>query len=217
MAARSKSKKTIKAKTKKTVSASKVKQRSKRSPSVASPSSARARAGKSKSASNTPVARNTAKTIRAKTKTVVTKASNPKRTSPKVKAVGHESVTARKPANAARRKAAASKSISKKTRTAAAAKPASTVRARLKKQEAKLPTEKRNVQESVVTVDKGAAPLAGSKPSLDHNIRIPEPVDLAPPAKPTPPVVKVQKTGLEETSAVKTLKSAGQRQGFRAQ
>jgi CarD family transcriptional regulator len=216
MAARTKSKKTIKAKTKKTVSASSAKPRSKRISKVASSPSARNRAAKTKPAANTRAARKPSKTIRTKAKTVVAKISKPKRTSLKAKTMTHESAAAKKPANAARGKAAASKSVSKATRTAAAAKAASTVRARLKEQEAKLPTEKRSVQESRVVMDKGAVPVAGSKPNLDHNVRVPEAIESAPPAKPIPPVVKAQKPGPEEaSSAVKALKSAGQRQGFR--
>jgi CarD family transcriptional regulator len=215
MAARTKSKKTTKAKTKKPVSASSAKPKSKRSPKAAASSSARSRVSKSKPASNTRVARKSSKTIRAKTKTVVTKLSKPKRTGAKVKAMSHEPTAAKKPANAARRKAAASKSLSK-ARTAAAAKAASIARARLEEQEAKAATEKRSVRESHVVVDKGAAPLGGLKPSVNPNVRAPEAIELSAPAKAAPPVVKVQKAPSEETSsAVKMLKSAGQRQGFR--
>jgi CarD family transcriptional regulator len=213
MAARNKSKKTTKAKTKKTVSASSAKPRTKQTTKAAASSSARNRVTKSKPASS--VARKATKTTRTKSKTLVRKISKPKRASPKVKAMTQGSAAAKKPANVARRKAAAPKSVSK-ARAAAAVKAASTVRARLKEQEVNLTTEKRSLQESRVVADKAAAPLAGSKPSVDHTVRIPEAAELAPPAKLTPPVVKVQKAGSEETSsALKTLKSSGQRQGFK--
>jgi CarD family transcriptional regulator len=216
MAARTKSKKTVKAKTKKTASAPSAKPRSKRGSKVTSSSGARKQAVKAKSTTNTRVARTPAKTVRPKAKAVVAKLSKPKRTGSKVKATSHESVAAKKRANATRGKATASKSLGKATKTAAVVKTAPTVRARLKEQEAKLPTEKRSIPESLVVVDKGAAPVAGSKPSLDHNVRVPEGIGSAPAAKPVPPVVKAQKAGSEEaSSAVKGLKSAGQRQGFR--
>ena len=64
---------------------------------------------------------------------------------------------------------------------------------------------------------KGQRLLAGSKPSSGHSVHVPHSAEAAAPAKPTAPVVKVQKAGVSEeaTSAAKTLKSAGQRQGFR--
>ena len=132
----------------------------------------------------------------------------------------HEARAAKKPATAVRRKAAASKSLSKATRTAAAAKGASTVRARLKEQEAKLPTESRSAQETRAAADKGTAPLAGSKPHLDHTVHVSYSSELASPAKAAAPVVKaaapVVKVQKEEaSSAAKTVKSASQRQGFK--
>jgi CarD family transcriptional regulator len=144
-------------------------------------------------------------------KSVVTKVSKRKRTSPKVRTTA----AAKRPAAAVRRKAVTPRSVSKATRTAAAAKAASTVRVRLKEQEAKLPTESRSSQETRAAANK--APLAGSKPNLDHSVHPSHSTELAPAAKSAAPVVKVQKAGgSEEASpAAKTLKSVSQRQGFK--
>ena len=217
MAARNKSKKTTSSKKKKTGAASSAKPRVKRTPKGAPSSSARTRVSKAKPASNTRVARKTTKTSRAKMKNTVTKLSKRKRTSSNVRAATRESGAAKRPAAAARRKSAATKGVSKATRTAAAAKGASKVRARLKEQEAKLPTESRSAQESRTAANKGAAPLAASKPTLDHGVQPAHSTESASPAKSAAPVVKVEKAGGSEEapSAAKTLKSVSQRQGFK--
>jgi CarD family transcriptional regulator len=215
MSVRNKSKKTTRTKTKKTGPASTVKSTSKRTSKGASSSSARNQAGKSKPASNTRVVRKASKTTRAKMKTDVTKLAKRKRSSSRV-ATTHGSGEAKRPA-AAQRKAAASKRVNKAARTATVAKGASTVRARLKEKEAKLPLENRGAPESRAAADKGAAPPAGLKPNLDQSARSPAPTDLAPSAKSAAPAAKIQKaTGAEDaSSAAKTLKNAGQRQGFK--
>lgn len=215
MAARKKSKKTISSKTKKTGPASRVKPTSKRtSKGVPSPS-LRNRVGKRKPASKARVARKSSKTIRARLKDDVTKPSKRK---PKSSNVGttHGSGGAKKTAAAAHRKGA-SKSLSKPTRPSSVAKGASTIRARLKEKEAKLPRESRGVQESRTAVDKAAASLAGVKPNLNHSVHVAEAAAPAPSGKSGPAAVKVQKpAGPEElSSAAKTPKSAGQRQGFK--
>ncbi len=213
MAARKKSKKTTSSKTKKTGPTSSAKSVSKRTSKGVSSSSLRNRVGKSKPASNARVARKTSKTIRARLKDDVAKPSKRKpKSSTARKTPG--SGGAKRLAAATHRKASA-KSVSKATRTASVAKGASTVRARLKEKEAKLPRENRGVQESRTAVDKAAAPLAGVKPSLNHSVHVAEPAALA--AKSVSAAVKVQKpAGPEELSpAAKTPKSAGQRQGFR--
>ena len=216
MAARNKSKKTTRSKTTKTGSASSAKSTSKRAAKGVSSSSTRNRVGKSKPASNTRVARKTSKTIRAPVKNDPRKLSKRKRKSSDV-GTTHRSGGAKRSAIAAHRKAAASKSVSKATKPATVAKGASTVRARLKEKEAKLPPETRGAQEPRAAADKGATPLAGSKPNLDRSVHIPDPTELASSAKSSAPAVKVQKAGgSEEVSpATKTLKSAGQRQGFK--
>jgi CarD family transcriptional regulator len=85
----------------------------------------------------------------------------------------------------------------------------------LKEQEAKLPPESRGEQEARAAADKAATPLGGLKPGVAHG-HVPNSTELASPAKSAAPVVKVQKGGAaEEASAAKTLKSAGQRQGFK--
>jgi CarD family transcriptional regulator len=220
MVARNKSKKTTSSKKKKTGAAASAKPRSKRTPKTASSSSARTRVSKSKPASNSRVARKTVKTSRAKMKNAVTKVSKRKRTSST-----RTAAAAKRPATTVRRKAVATKSVSKATRTAAAAKAAATVRARLKEQQAKSPTESRGAHESRAAANKGTAPLAASKPNLEHNVHLSHPTESAPPAKSAAPVVKVQAApvvkvqkagGSEEAStAAKTLKSVSQRQGFK--
>jgi CarD family transcriptional regulator len=87
----------------------------------------------------------------------------------------------------------------------------------LKEQEAKLPRESRGEQESRAAADRAATPLGGLKPGVDHGAHVPNSTELASPAKSAAPVVKVQKGGAveEASSAAKTLKSAGQRQGFK--
>ena len=213
MAARKKSKKTTSSKTKKTGPTSSAKSVSKRTSKRVSSSSLRNRVGKSKPASNARVARKTSKTIRARLKDDVAKPSKRKPKSSNAR-TAPGSGGAKRPAAATHRKASA-KSVSKATRTASVAKGASTVRARLKEKEAKLPRESRGVQESRTAVDKAAAPLAGVKPSLNHSVHVAEPA--APAAKSVSAAVKVQKpAGPEELSpAAKTAKSAGQRQGFK--
>ena len=211
MVARNKSKKTTSLKKKKKVAASSAKPRSKRAPKAVSSSSARARVSKSKPASKTAVARKTIKTNRPKMKSAVPKTSKRKRTNVRTTSA------AKRPATAVRRKAAAPKSVSKATRIVAAAKGASAVRARLKKQETKLPIESRGAQESRAAANKGTAPPVGSKPNLEHGPHLSRSPELASQAKSAAPVVKVPKAGGSEeaSSAAKTLKSVSQRQGFK--
>jgi CarD family transcriptional regulator len=217
MVARAKSKKTTSSKTKKAGAASIAKTKAKRATKAASSSSARNRASKSKAASHTRVARKTSKTVQAKTKSAAAKLAKRKRTPPNGRPMTHESAAAKRPASAASRKVAASKSPSKTTRAAAAAKRASAVRAQLKQQEAKLSTASRSAKEARAVAEKASAPLAGSKPSSGHAAHVAHSNETAAPAKPAAPVVKVQKAVVAEEapSAAKALKSAGQRQGFR--
>jgi CarD family transcriptional regulator len=213
MVARAKSKKTTSSKTKKTRAAAIAKTKAKRPTKAASSSSVRNRASKSKAASNTRVARKTSKTVQVKTKNAAAKLAKRKRTRPNARPMTHVSAAA----NAASRKVAASKSPSKTTRAAAAAKRASAVRAQLKEQEAKLSTASRSAQEARAVAEKGSAPPAGSRPSSGHTAHAAHSTETAAPAKPAAPVIKVQKAVVPEEApaAAKTLKSAGQRQGFR--
>jgi len=128
----------------------------------------------------------------------------------------HGSGGAKRSANAARRKAAASKSVAKPVKTTNVAKGASTVRARLKEKAPKLPLETRAAPESRAAMDKGVTLPAGSKPRLDHAAHVAQPTELASPAKSGAPAVKMQKTvGSEEAASGAKAKSAGQRQGFK--
>jgi len=128
-----------------------------------------------------------------------------------------ESAAAKRPASAASRKVAASKSPSKTTRAAAAAKRASAIRAHLKEQEAKLSRASRIAPEAKAVTEKVSAPIAASKPSSGHAAHVAHSIETVPPAKPAAPVVKVQKPVVSEEApaAAKTLKSASQRQGFK--
>ena len=217
MVARNKSKKTTSSKSKKTGAASSAKPRSKRVTKAASSPSVRNRISKSKPASSSHVARKTSKTTQTKVKNAAAKLSKRKRTSSR--ATTRESVTVKRPASAAKRKVVGSKSPSKATRTAAAAKRASAARAHLKEQEAKLSTGSRSAQEARAAAEKVIAPVGVSKPSSGHGVPVPQSVEAASPAKTAGPVIKVQKAGAsdEAPSAAKTLKSAGQRQGFKTQ
>jgi CarD family transcriptional regulator len=216
MAARNKSKKTTKSKTKKAGPASSAKPASKRISKEASSSSVRNRVGKSKPASN---ARAVRKTIRAKMKNVVAKPSKRKRKSPHVRTVARAQSAAKRLAKAASaRKAAASKSPSKAMRAASAAKAAPVARARSKRAEAKAALENRGPPEARTTADKGAAAHVGLKPGPAHSVHTPaDSTELASPAKLAAPLVKIQKAGGPEdaSQAAKSLKSAGQRQGFK--
>jgi CarD family transcriptional regulator len=225
MVARTKSKKTTSSKTRKTGAASTAKTRAKRTTKAASSSSVRARASESKTESNTRVARKTSKTVRAKTKNAATKLAKRKRTSANSRPVTHQSAAAKRPASAASRRVAAAKSPSKTTRAAATAKRAAAVRAQLKEQEAKLLRASRIAPEAKAVTEKVSAPIAASKPSSGPAAKpssgpaahVAHSTEMAAPAKPAAPVVKVQKPVVSEEApaAAKTLKSASQRQGFK--
>jgi CarD family transcriptional regulator len=216
MTARHRSKKTTKSKTKKTGSASSVKPASKRTSKEASSSIVRSRVGKSKPASNARVRR---KTIRAKMNNVVAKPSKRKRKSSDAGTASRAQSAAKRLAKAASaKKAGASKSPSKAVRAANAAKAASVTRARSKEPEIKAAVEHRGAPEARMTADKGTVAPAGLKPSHAHSVHTSaDSTELASPPKSAAPTVKVQKAGAsEEASQVaKSLKTAGQRQGFK--
>jgi CarD family transcriptional regulator len=217
MVARTKSKKTTSSKTKKTGVASSAKTKAKRTTKAVSSSSVRSGVSKSKTASNTRAARKTSKPTQAKTKHAATKLAKRKRTSLNGRPMTHQSAAAKKPASAASRKVAASKSPSKTTKAAAAAKRASAARAQLKEQEAKLSKASRIAPEPKAVTGKVSAPVAASKPSSGPSAQVPHAAEAAAPAKPAMPVVKAQKPAVSEEppAAVKALKSASQRQGFK--
>jgi CarD family transcriptional regulator len=216
MAARKKSKKPTSSKAKKTGPASRVKPTLKRASKATTSSGARNRVRKSKPVSSPRVAGKTGKTTRSKMKAAEAKALKRKRKGTTA-AARHESAAAKRPVKAAHRKAAAPRSLRKTTKGADLRKKAATIRAHLKEQEAKAPPESRGAQESRAAADKGATPFAGGKPGADHTAQVPNSTELAPPAKAAGPTVKVQKAGAPEEvpPAVKTLKSASQRQGFK--
>jgi CarD family transcriptional regulator len=211
MAAR-KSKKTTKSKTRKVGPAPRARAASKRVPKESSSPSARNRVGKSKSA---PSARAARKAIREKIKNDMPKLAKRKRRSSDVGTAVHGQSAAKRPVKAAGRKTAAAKSLSKAVRSARAAK----ARARSKEVETKLRSKQvRSAQESRTSVDKAATPAAVTKPSLAEGVHKPtEIAELTPQAKPAVAAVKVQKAAApdESSSAAKSLKGVGQRQGFK--
>ena len=149
-------------------------------------------------------------------KNAETKLLKRKRTSSGAGATTKGSGAAKRPASAAQRKAAASKSLSKTAKSAKVAKGAAAVRARLKEHEVKLAPESRGAQAPRAAADKGAAPPGGLKAGVDHGVAAPS-SELASAAKSAAHGVKVQKAvGSDEvSSAARTFKNAGQRQGFR--
>jgi CarD family transcriptional regulator len=207
MAARSKSKKTTKSKTKKTEPASRAKMASKR----ASASSVRNRVGKTKPASNARVAR---KTIRAKMKNVAAKPLKRKRKSPDAGTVSRTRTAAKRLAKAASaRKTAASKSPNKAMKNAAAK--AAAARARAKEAGAKLVLENRGAPEHRTSADKTVTAIAGPKPGSAQTVHIPaNSIELPSAAKLTAPAVRVQKPGGSEEVA-RSLRTAGKRQGYK--
>jgi CarD family transcriptional regulator len=213
MAARSKSKKTTKSKTKKTGPAPRAKMASKRASKRASSSSVRNRVGKTKPASNVRVAR---KTVRAKMKNVVAKPLKRKRKSPDAGTASRTRTAAKRLAKAASaRKTAASKSPNKAMKSAAAVK-AAAARARAKEADAKLVLENRGAPEARTTADKGATAIAGPKPGPAQTVHIPaSSIELTSAAKSVAPAVKVQKAGGSEEAVARSLKTAGQRQGYK--
>ena len=214
MAARNKSKKTIKSKTRKTRPASSAKTASKRTSKEASSSSVRSRVGKSKPASRATAAR---KTVRAKMKNIVAKPSKRKRKSPGAGTASHKRGAAKRLAKAASaRKPAASKSPSKAVKSATAVKTASLGRARTKEAEAKLALESRGAPEARTAPDKNVTAVAGPKLGPAHGVHVAaDSTESASAAKSAAPAVRVQKAGGSEEAVAKSLKTAGQRQGFK--
>jgi CarD family transcriptional regulator len=213
MAARKKSKKTAKSKIKKTGPASRAKTPSKRSSKGASSSSVRSRVGKTKPASSARVA---PKTIRAKMKNVVAKPLKRKRKSSGAGTASRTRAAAKRLAKAASaRKTATSKSPSKTLKNAAA-KAAAAARGRAKEADAKLASNNRGASEARAAAVKGVTIIAGPKPGHADGVHIPAiSTELASAAKPAAPAVKIQKATGPEEAAARSLKPAGQRQGFR--
>jgi CarD family transcriptional regulator len=213
MAARSKSKKTTKSKTKKTGPASRAKMASKRASKRASASGVRNRVGKTKPASNARVAR---KTIRAKMKKVAAKPLKRKRKSPDAGTASRTRTAAKRLAKAASaRKTAASKSPNKAMKSAAA-KAASAARARAKEADAKLVLENRGAPEARTSADRTVTAIAGPKPGSAQTVHIPaNSIELPSAAKSTAPAVRVQKPGGSEEAVARSLRTAGQRQGYK--
>jgi CarD family transcriptional regulator len=103
-------------------------------------------------------------------------------------------------------------------RTASAAKAASVARARSKQAEAKAALENRGAPQARTTADKVTAAPAGLKSGPPHSVHTPaDSIELASQAKLAAPAVKIQKAGGSEeaSQAAKSLKSVGQRQGFK--
>ena len=210
-----KSKKTTKSKTKKAGPASRAKSTAKRAAKEATSSGTRNRVGKSKPASNVRVVR---KAIREKTKNDISKLSKRKRRS----SAGGTAIRARaakRPVKAARRKAAATKSLNKAVRSASVAKARSIERATSKEVEAKLGSkskENRNAKVSPTLIGEAVTPAAAERPGFAEAGAPMDSIELAAPAKSAASAVKVQKAAAEEaSSSPKSSKGAGQRHGFK--
>ena len=213
MAARKKSKKPAKSKIKKTGPASRPKTAPKRSSKGSS--SVRSRVGKAKPAPNSRVGR---KTIRAKMKSVVAKPLKRKRKSSGAARVSRTRTAAKRLAKAASaRKTATPKSPSKALKTAAPVKAASAARARAKKEaDARLALDNRGATEARAVADKGVTAIAGPKPGPADSVHVRvNSVELASAVKSAAASVKVQKAGAPEEAIARSLKPAGQRQGFK--
>jgi CarD family transcriptional regulator len=216
MPARNKTEKSTKSKTKKARPGSSAKSASRRAPKEPSESSARNRVRKRKSASN---ARATRKAIRDKIKNEMAKTT--KRTRGRSGTAARGQSAAKRPAKAVKRKVAASKSLNKATRRASAAKPRPIARARSKAVEAKLrlkSKESRSMLESRPVTEKAATPAAIVKPGFAEDIHAPfDSTGSASPVKSAVTAIRVQKAAQPEeaSSGAKSLKGAGQRQGFK--
>ena len=99
---------------------------------------------------------------------------------------------------------------------ATAAKAASLGRARPKEAEAKLALESR-VAEARTAPDKTVMAVAVPKPGPAHSVHVPadSTTESGSTAKSAAPAVRVQKAGGSEEAVAKSLKTAGQRQGFK--
>jgi len=217
MAARIKSKKTTKSKTKKSGPAPSAKSTTKRGAKEARSSAARNRVDKSKPASRVRVAR---KAIREKLKSDISKLSKRKRTSYAGGTAVRTRGVAKRPVKAARRKTAASKSLNKATRSASVPKARSIKRATSKEVEAKLRSkskDSRNAQESPAPTYEVGTPSAAERPGFAEASLPFESIELAALTKSAASAVKVQKTAAPEeaSSSAKSVKTAGQRHGFK--
>ena len=216
MAARNKSKKTTKSRTKKAESAPRAKSTTKRVAKQASSSGARNRVGKNKPASRVRVAR---KAIREKLRNDTLKLPKRKRRSSAGGTAVRARDAAKRPVKAARRKTAASKSLNKATRSASVAKARSIKRATSKEVEAKLRSkskDSRHAQEPRPTYEV-VAPSAAERPGFAEASLPFVSIELPAPLKSAPATVRAQKTAAPEeaSSSAKPVKNAGQRHGFK--
>ena len=150
-------------------------------------------------------------------KNIVAKPSKRKRKSPGAGTASRTRGAAKRLAKAASaRKPAAPKSPSKAVKSATAAKTASLARGRTKEAEAKLALESRGAPEARTAPDKTVTAVAGPKPGPAHSAHVPaDSTESASTAKSAAPAVRVQKAGGSEEAVAKSLKTAGQRQGFK--
>jgi CarD family transcriptional regulator len=216
MAARNKSKKTTKSRTKKAESASRAKSTTKRVAKQASSSGGiRNRVGKNKPASRVRVAR---KAIREKLRNDTLKLPKRKRRSSAGGTAVRARGAAKRPVKAARRKTAASKSLNKTTRSASVAKARSIKRATSKEVEAKLRAkskDSRHAQEPTPTYE--VVTPAAERPGFAEASLPFVAIELPAPLKSASSAVRVHKAAAQEeaSSSAKSVKSAGQRHGFK--
>jgi CarD family transcriptional regulator len=212
MAARKRSKKTVKPKIKRTGSAQRAKTTSKRSNKAASLSGVHSRVGKTKSPSS---ARAAPKSIRAKMKNVAAKSLKRRRKSSDAGTASRTRAAAKRLAKAAFARKAASKSPSKTLKSAAAAKVASAGRLRTKQADAKSALNNRGASEARAVAEKGVTAGPKLAPADGVHERATSSEAASNTKSATPAAVKVQKAPGPDDAAVKSLKSAGQRQGFK--
>jgi CarD family transcriptional regulator len=152
-------------------------------------------------------------------KKIVAKPSTRKRKSASAGTASRIRGAAKKLAKAASaRTPAATKSPSKALKTAAAAKAVAAARgrARAREAEAKLVSRSRGAPEARTAPDKVVTAAAGPKPASAQGVHIlPDSTESASTAKSAAPTVRVQKAGGSEEAGAKSLKTAGQRQGFK--
>jgi CarD family transcriptional regulator len=100
-------------------------------------------------------------------------------------------------------------------KNATATKATSVARARSKEAEVKLVLNNRGAAEARTAADKSVT-VAALKPDPTRGVHLPAATTkLASTSKSASPLVKVQKAGGSEEAAAKSLKTAGQRQGFK--
>jgi CarD family transcriptional regulator len=148
-------------------------------------------------------------------KNVAAKSLKRRRKSPDAGTASRRRAAAKRLAKAVFARKAASKSPSKTSKSATAARVTSAARVRTKQAHAKSELNNRSASEARTASEKGVTAGPKLAPADGVHIRATS-IEAASNTKPaSPAAVKVQKAPGPDDAAVKSLKSAGQRQGFR--